>query len=335
MTTMPDRRQQLLVFFSADLANSTDFKARNQGQHQGDEFIPARWPQYFSEVFSRILGRFGDEQRKRRTGVLDLLTCPRLWKINGDELVFREIVLPGEDGLRWLAQTTASFIATVEAVDNEILPDGLGLKACVWTAGFPIRNKEIRVPSIQNVPVVRVAPQEASLPDFDTGLLPRDDQGLVDYIGPDMDLGFRLAATAQPGRVVCSLDAGYLLTNRAESPHLHHVGWRVLQGVAGGSPYPILWLTQPGAGPTIRHPWEKESANPELQAFLRDRPLQSIEFRKLAEEYWHQLRDYFNRPYTSPADITENHLRIWSHIYQEEDAFNPYNPIILDNSRPS
>ena len=123
----PDRRQQLIAFFSADMANSTEFKNRHQARYSDGILVPPRWPKYFSEVFSRVLQRLDEEMRERsKLSGQTLLSRPRLWKINGDELLFMEMILPGEDGLKWLAQAVGAFLATIEALDEEMLPDGCG-----------------------------------------------------------------------------------------------------------------------------------------------------------------------------------------------------------------
>ena len=325
----PDRRQQLIAFFSADMANSTEFKNRHQARYSDGNLIPPRWPSYFSEIFSRVLQRFDEEMRKRRKlGRSTLLARPRLWKINGDELLFSELILPGEDGLKWLAQAVEAFLATIEAIDEEMLPDGCGLRGCVWSAGFPIRNKQIKVSSQQDPPIIRLEPDDTILPDFDTGLYYGNDVGLVDYLGPDMDRGFRLAAITPPGRVVCSLDASYLLMQRFDSPPIFHVGWRELKGIGGGAPYPIFWCSS-GTERRARHPWEQPASMPELNSFLNSSALRLNEFMRIAEEYWTQLRDYFNRPYTSPEDITPEHLRIWQLV---EDNPQEYGTIYLQDS---
>lgn len=322
-----DRRQQLIAFFSADMANSTEFKNRHQGQYVNGTFIPPKWPRYFSEVFSMVLRRFDEQMRDMRNpNEATVLTRPRLWKINGDELLFRELILPGDQGTKWLAQAVSAFINTIENVDEEMLPDGCGLRGCVWSAGFPIRNKQIRVAAQHSVPIIRLDSEEGANPDFDTGLYYRDDEGLVDYLGPDMDLGFRLAAVTPPGRITCSLDIAYLLMQRHDSPSLHHVGWRVLKGIAGGAPYPIFWSTL-GAQRQSRHLWQIADPTPELKTFLDTPSLHRDEFMRLAQEYWSQLRDYFHRPYTSPDDLTPEHQRIWE-LAVESDA-TEYEPISL------
>lgn len=324
----PDRRQQLIAFFSADMANSTEFKNRHQARYSDGVLIPPRWPRYFSEVFSRVLQRFDEEMRERsKLSGQTLLSRPRLWKINGDELLFREIVLPGDDGLKWLAQAVRAFLATIEVIDEEMLPDGCGLRGCVWSAGFPIRNKQIKTTYHENPPVIKLEPASETQPDLDTGLLYEEDEGIVDYLGPDMDLGFRLAATTPPGRVTCSLDISYLLMERPESPFVYHVGWRQLKGVGGGSPYPIFWISAGTQRP--RHPWELPENMPELKAFLNSTALHRHEFTRIAEEYWAQLRDFFNRPYTAPEDIIPEHLRIWQLV---DSSPQEYETIYLHDS---
>ena len=274
-----------------------------------------------------VLRRFDEHMRDLRSPTETIvLTRPRLWKINGDELLFREMILPGDQGTKWLAQAVSAFINTIEDIDEEMLPDGCGLRGCVWSAGFPIRNKQIRVAAQHAVPIIRLDAEEGPNPDFDTGLYYRDDEGLVDYLGPDMDLGFRLAAITPPGRITCSLDIAYLLMQRPDSPSLHHVGWRELKGIAGGAPYPIFWSTQ-GTRRESRHPWETAAPTPELRAFLESPSLHRDEFMRLAQAYWSQLRDYFQRPYTSADDLTPEHLRIWEHAV-DSDA-SEYEPISL------
>lgn len=326
----PDRRQQLIAFFSADMANSTEFKNRHQARYSDGILVPPRWPKYFSEVFSRVLQRLDEEMRERsKLSGQTLLSRPRLWKINGDELLFREIILPGEDGLKWLAQAVGAFLATIEAIDEEMLPDGCGLRGCVWSAGFPIRNKQIKTSNQQNPPVIRPDPTGETLPDFDTGLLYQEDEGFIDYLGPDMDLGFRLAAITPPGRVVCSLDISYLLMARTESPSIYHVGWRELKGVGNGAPYPIFWIS--AGSQRRRHPWERLENMPELKSFLSSAALHQNEFKRLSEEYWAQLPDFFNRPYTAPEDITPEHLRIWQTV---ESNPQEYETIYLQDPPP-
>src|SRR3546814_20697194 len=72
----------------------------------------------------------------------------------------------------------------------------------------------------------------------------------LDFIGPDLDLGFRLSKFARPARLLLSLDLVEMLLaadNRADVV-LYLVGREELQGVMFGSPYPIIWMHEAGEG---------------------------------------------------------------------------------------
>ncbi|MET0522491.1 MAG: hypothetical protein ABW156_11055, partial [Jiangellaceae bacterium] len=251
---------------------------------------------------------------------------PNLWKINGDELLFRELVVPGEDGIKWLSHAVSAFVATVHQIDAELLPDGCGLRGCVWTAGFPIRNKEIRIPSRHSIPIIRLDDVDGDGADDGATQQSYEEEGFIDYLGPDMDLGFRLASVAPPGRTVCSLDVAYFLLQQPDSPSIYHVGWRSLKGIGGGAPYPVLWAST--HTPVARHPWDLQGDDRELAEYLKGDAIQRSEFRRLAESYWTQLREYFQRPYTSVEDITTDHHQIWSAVTDQSDS--ELDPIVLE-----
>jgi hypothetical protein len=93
---------------------------------------------------------------------------------------------------------------------------GLDVKCAGWTAGFPVGN----------IVVERL-------------------QGLgEDYVGPGMDIGFRLVKAASPRRMLLSVELAWLLTlPTVRSSRLFYVGAGLdLKGVARGSSYPCIWL---------------------------------------------------------------------------------------------
>src|SRR3546814_5080236 len=66
----------------------------------------------------------------------------------------------------------------------------------------------------------------------------------LDFIGPDLDLGFRLSKFARPASLLLSLDLVEMLLaadNRADVV-LYLVGREELKGVMFGRPYPIIWM---------------------------------------------------------------------------------------------
>jgi len=122
-----------------------------------------------------------------------------------------------------------------------------------WTAGFPVTNSEL---------IFRVNPGEPESPYEDDPRLqqfhflekwhedPKSRTFLVmDYIGPHIDTGFRLASRSFPRCFVISVDVAFLLvtshlptTGVIDVPPIFYSSKAELKGVLGGKPYPIFWI---------------------------------------------------------------------------------------------
>ena len=136
---------------------------------------------------------------------------------------------------------------------------GLGLKATAWFATFPEINLELTTP---------------------TG---------HDYIGPDIDIGFRLSSVAQSKRVILAMDLAVLISYSSllSEVTFHHVGWRSLKGVHRNVPYPIILLN----GVTkIEVPiWECHQSDL-TRNFLNREALSPEEIRGLVGRYKRDLK---------------------------------------------
>ncbi|MBV9858957.1 MAG: hypothetical protein JO038_02470, partial [Alphaproteobacteria bacterium] len=89
----------------------------------------------------------------------------------------------------------------------------------------------------------------------------------TDFIGPDIDLGFRISKFACPSAVTVSLDLAEVVL-RAENRELldiFEVGRAELKGVLYGRPYPALWA-RPAGAPSGFMPWEIEDSPMVAQA---------------------------------------------------------------------
>ncbi|MGD0995779.1 MAG: hypothetical protein ABR909_09700 [Candidatus Bathyarchaeia archaeon] len=315
---LPVRRQQLIVFFSADLVNATDYKTRHP---PGTE--PTAWPGKFERIFQSFHDEFLHQIQTKRSELEQprQATCnfsmPKLWKINGDELLYRDFVYPGEEneGFPSFVTSVKAFIDTVSLLDSNLLEEDLGIKGCVWTAGFPIRNKQISFRAETASPVIQ---GNSDIVDPDAGdpnkSIMKD---IIDYLGVDIDLGFRLCSNTPPGRVRCSLDVAWFLTfdQNRKMTNVFHLGWTRLKGVCGGNPYPLLLLSQEGSLKP-RTPWEPSDDNTlaELRNALSNslRPLSVQDVRDLAEELWKTLKLYLIKPYASFSRMHPAHTPIWT-----------------------
>lgn len=220
------RDSDFYVFFSFDLVNSTRYKSIDRD----------RWPL----VISRFYELVKDGITKRLAGV-------RLWKYIGDELLLHKRIRFSGDIYDCVPQAHDVLLTTIERLHREF-PDTkpiLSVKGVVWCAR-----------------VHQVAPQDiAALPaeverkPYRNIVLPPSDADLregTDFLGPDIDVGFRIAHEARGKRLVVGADLAYLLfrdrTNIRDEQHhewverrLRVVDLRVLKGIWGERRYPIIW----------------------------------------------------------------------------------------------
>jgi hypothetical protein len=145
-----------------------------------------------------------------------------IWKAKGDELLY-SIPIPNR---RYLHNLFVSFMKAVLETDKKLSQEGfIRLKSSAWIAGFPIRNRVIQLPITENAS-------------------PAND----DYLGPDIDTGFRLGAYTLAGFTVISIGLALLLSDIPQEINAVRallIGWEVLKGVWRGGAYPIIWVFLP------------------------------------------------------------------------------------------
>lgn len=210
---MPDWDWKLRLFASADLVGSTEFKHANSEN-------PEKWSATFQQFFEEFPVEVEDAYQRIR---LPCPPCPPLtpWKFSGDEILFSAVISDHREVVTHLA----AFKDAVKSFPMKWIEKGvaLTLKASCWTAGFPVKNMELFIRSGAS--------------------------SIRDYIGPSIDLGFRITKFADTRRFVLSADLAFLAlesitSNRCKDGALHIFLERrePLKGVIGNQPYPILWL---------------------------------------------------------------------------------------------
>lgn len=204
MNTFPDSR--LVVFLSADIVGSTRFK------DAAGPAMPPAWLQPFARFFRELpLVMIG--QLALACADSDDVPDLRVWRVAGDEIIFA-----GEPrDTAALDQACTAFCRTIADYDRRLAADhGLRLRGTAWGARIPGSNIEIEVPELGGA----------------------DGGAYREYIGPDVDTGFRLAKAARGGEVVVSV-----LLARAlgpDAPALRQRGHVALSGLFADRPYPVL-----------------------------------------------------------------------------------------------
>ena len=246
------------LFMSVDMVGSTDFKARLTGKGSDS------WLKFFQDFFCNfplmIAGQIGFE-------FLDDESTPaiRIWKAMGDEVLF--VATPATP-----AEMTSILIAvlrTMRIYEDRYMTDlPLRLKGTAWLADFDGHNIEIEIPELSS----------------------GDASAYQDFIGPDIDLGFRVTKFARAGCMALSLDVAeqVLQAANASAAALYLVGSEPLTGVMFGRPYPIVWMHAATDGFAFL-PWEIE-ADPLIAMASNAQPTPAADLQQTIDNMRHYLK---------------------------------------------
>lgn len=202
-----------VLFLSADLINSTQYKhqVNTKDNFDFDNF----------SIFRDFYNDFPVEAETNITARLkyDKIANPsqlKLWKILGDEILFEYELKSLEE----LPSVLDGFMKTVIEYHNNLKSSRskIGLKGSAWIATFPIPN-------------VKISTNTGSNNDYD-------------YLGPSIDVGFRLSKYSTENKFVISLELAYLLCSTKSNlkEHVMFSSYRILKGVDNNEEYPILWI---------------------------------------------------------------------------------------------
>ena len=245
------------LFLSVDMVGSTEFKARLTGE--GSESWLGIFRTFFTSFPLMVAGQIGFE-------FLDDDATPAIdvWKVMGDEVVFVTTPNSPEE----LTSTLLALLRTMRLYEERhfgALP--MRLKGTAWLADFTGQNIEIVIPELSS-----------------------GGGDHVDFIGPDIDLGFRVGKFARPGCMALSMDVleQVLRARNGTSAALYLLGREPLKGVLFGYPYPIVLMHDAAEGFTFL-PWEID-ADPLIAAAVKAEPTPPQTLKTLLNDMRHYLR---------------------------------------------
>lgn len=213
---------RVALFFSIDIVNSTLYKERT-----------GTWPIIIRSLLDEI---------RRQVCRRDALQACLLWRVIGDETVF---VLPVSSRMEIAEAVSAVFEVTqrisislkrgkfYDALERQTLSENeisflkvqnsLSIKAAAWIA---VVNNELKNP-YDNIVFNYIESAHNT--------------SIREYIGKDIDTGFRLKNYTQDRRLVISLELAYCLLKEGKADCLQIVGYDRLKGVWNRALYPIIW----------------------------------------------------------------------------------------------
>ena len=280
--------QCLRLFLSVDVSGSTDYKNKNSNF----EDYERHWPRFYESFFENFPNLFAKKVASQFPTTPG--RCPGVWKCLGDEIIFEDKVTGPDD----CHKLVAAFCLAISEYDKDLRTDqdkfknsGLRVKGTCWSAGFPVRNSQLNL-----------------------HLHTSGDGSTCDYVGPEMDTGFRVSKTTRPGRVAISMDLADILTrHNTFVPTLcfHHVGWEVLKGVFGDKPYPVIWVREESDHPHLL-PWEGHICSFTEQFRRTQSSTDASNLQSLIHKIRLELPQLkLIKPYFTRSEMPETHKKFW------------------------
>lgn len=197
------------LFVSFDLVNATQYKTLHKGT----------WTVDISVILGYIIQTFTE---KASDGY-------RFWKSLGDEVIFTKnvpYVFEIQDILNEVYREVVAINAAIASGDlgGTAASHGLSLKATVWAAN------------------ISSTPELAD--NFYTEYQVNENQLQPEYLGRDIDAGFRIEKYTASNRLLISFELAALFFRdpllKRSRHRIHFLGVRSLKGIWEGVPYPIF-----------------------------------------------------------------------------------------------
>lgn len=217
-------KEELILFVSFDLVNSSDYKTRNY----------TSWFPILITITEKI-----------KDHMINKVPKSQLWRTIGDEAVFIVNIATIEqleksiESVFEILNTIVEEIKNGKILDNNFKEDDknmfvaqnvLSLKAAAWIA--PVyKTKDLRVETsnIHNLMYIYNHNGDEGFPTYE-------------FQGNDIDTGFRISKNTRQRRLTLSLELAYLLSkNQFIDNKIHIVTYRKLKGIWDGKMYPIIW----------------------------------------------------------------------------------------------
>lgn len=203
---------KLNLFFSFDVVNSTKYKNLNKN-----------WPVELKNLLDTIRKIVSDSK-------VDIISTSILWRVIGDELIFVATVSNSNDLVKGVAEISAITQRISSDIQEWDTTKLLDIKSASWIAA--VRNEMDNSDNYSLFDNILCNYQASS-----------SKQVIRDYLGKDIDAGFRLKYYTKRRRLVISFELAYFLykAKKEEKNHLYIMDYIKLKGVWNESLYPIIW----------------------------------------------------------------------------------------------
>lgn len=229
---------------SVDLVGSTAFKARHSGPNGGGASPNPVWVdkiRHFYRDFPDRLNR-AYEKASKPDGWQDGPLAPQVWKTIGDEIVFCCRL----SCLSHLVVCVTAFVDALEQYGRYLDAQEkvtLDVKGYGWIAAFPFPNVTVRVFDPTDSDATKISDQE--LPDEDIEAAADTRPAQFDFLGREIDSGFRTGKYCSADKFSMSVELAWLLSKYGDEMPMKGVeytynGRQQMKGVLNDRPYPVV-----------------------------------------------------------------------------------------------
>jgi len=246
-----DEKERVFMFFSVDLTNATNFKTMH----------PELWVAIFNDFYrlieDKVAGKYSAD---------DNCGTAHVWKYYGDEILFYvEITRESEIFLAPKLLHTAMMEAQAALHKEHPVSEGnLFFQGALWlAAATSVKNKKCDAPHNRYV-------------SLSTGVISN-----LDFIGIDIDEGFRMAKKSFRGKISLDPKIAYFFHLRGNdlevkyekykttpSDEIKIIDYVKLKGVWEDKPFPVVWYTNNwGGSENDLYSYDEKHTNELIKAF--------------------------------------------------------------------
>jgi len=195
-----------ILFLSVDIVGSTQYK-----QYYSERGESQHWIEFFEFFFEEFPKQLNLSIQKSSS---HYATDIEIWKTLGDEIIFKANIKnyrQVEIIIDYFINTIYTFrqIIKQKGLDSDISID---IKGSSWISEFPVYNSTLTIGKA------------------------------ADYIGPSIDIGFRISKFATRRKFVISIEVARILVEKTNGFKLYFDDTIPLKGVFKEKPYPLIWI---------------------------------------------------------------------------------------------
>lgn len=217
-------RRNVELFFSFDIVNSSAYKTLNF----------TSWSEVIIKLFKRV-----------QQMITETLPSAEMWRMLGDEIIF---IAPIKE-----ERNIFIYVDNIFEILNNIVNQ---LKKGSFFDNLSLNSKEKEIIKIQNVIALKGAAWIAIVGEHLKELEPydnileryklQDGYGLFEFLGNDIDTGFRIKQMTHSKRLTISYESAYkLMENTDYLNNIHIITYKRLKGIWQNRLYPIIWYHNP------------------------------------------------------------------------------------------